>query len=397
MFSHPTRTTLPSDGGGPPVRLQELDINVSNLCNLQCLHCSYASTPLRAEPTLPGDVIHRILDEAAALGNKTVHWSGGEPVIRPDMPELIAHGASIGFSMRLLSNGILLTPEKLEQLWNHGLRKIFVSLDGLEENHDFHRASRGLYAKTMRGIDNAVAAGLNVRVNAAATTRNVDEMPDLLALMAERGVHIFSVFYLIPVGRGRDIVDLQVPPERWQRLVGELRQATRALGPRRMEVAVEKVFWWDDEWNAEGLLDEGRGGGCLGFLKTCDYLNVLADGRVYPCVCFIDVAPPLGNVYERPLADLLHDPRGWTFYRSLTALNDTCRRCPMVRPCGGGSRANSRIRRDDWFALDPRCSGDPVAQRFIPVCFMLREELSQKIYSGFEEATAGRDPAAPRE
>jgi radical SAM protein with 4Fe4S-binding SPASM domain len=309
------------------------------------------------------------------------------------MAELIAHGTSRGFSMRLLSNGILLTPARLAQLWAHGLRKIFVSLDGLEENHDFHRASPGLYRKTLRGIENSLAAGFNVRVNSVATSRNVDEMPRLLADMATLGVHIFTVFYLIAVGRGRDITGLQVPPLRWRRLLQELRDAVRALPPGRIQVAAEKVFWWEDEWGEANLLDEGRGGGCLGFLNSCDYLNILADGRVYPCVCFIDVAPPLGNVHDRSLGEILHDPAGWAFYWSLRAVNETCRACPMVDPCRGGSRANSRIVRGEWLALDPRCSGDPRGQGFVPVCFMLREDLTAKAYSGFEDgpraATAG--------
>ena len=73
-----------------------------------------------------------------------------------------------------------------------------------------------------------------------------------------------------------------------------------------MEVTVEKVFSWSDEWD-EGGPDGGRGSTCLGFLDRCNYVNVLADGRVYPCVCLIDVAPALGNIHERPLAEILGD------------------------------------------------------------------------------------------
>jgi radical SAM protein with 4Fe4S-binding SPASM domain len=358
------------------------------------VHCSYSSTPGRGEPSLSEAVIHRILDEAAALGNRVVHWSGGEPVIREDMGNLIAHGVELGFGMRLLSNGALLTPPKLAELWDRGLRKIFISVDGLETNHDFHRASPGLFPKTLRGIDNSVAAGFNVRVNAAATTRNVDDMPRLLTLMASRGVHIFTVFYLIPVGRGRDIAHLQVPAPRWRRLIEELREAAAGLPAGQMEIAVEKVFWWEDEWESTTPLGEGRGGGCLGFLKSCDYLNILADGRVYPCVCFIDVGPPLGNVHERPLAEMLHDPASWAFYWSMEAVSATCRACPMLAPCGGGNRPSSRALRGDWLALDPRCSGDPRAQRFVPLCFMLRERLETGAYSGFEDGTTPV-PASP--
>jgi radical SAM protein with 4Fe4S-binding SPASM domain len=383
----------PAAGGrAPRVQLRELDINVTNRCNLQCLHCSYASTPRREEPSLSGPTIRRIMVEARALGNEVVHWSGGEPLLRPDMGELVEHGAALGYRMRLLSNGALLTPEALAGLWRRGLRKIFVSVDGLEASHDFHRASPGLFARTLKGVDSALAGGFNVRVNAVATTGNVGEMPSLLRMMAARGVHIFTVFYLIPVGRGRDIVHLQVPPARWRRLVEELREAAGALPPGCMEVAVEKVFWWEEEWAAGRPLAGGRGGGCLGFLDACDYLNILADGRVYPCVCFIDVAPPLGNVHERGLAEILHDPASWTFYWSMRTVNATCAACPMVDPCGGGNRPSSRAVRGDWLAMDPRCGGDPYAQGFVPLCFMLREQLGTGLYSGFEDGAAPPRP-----
>ncbi len=383
----------PRDGGVPPIHLREIDLNLTNYCNLECVHCSYGSTRSKAEPALATDVVHRLLDEAKAIGTEVVHWSGGEPATRPDMADLIAHAHGLGFGMRLLSNGILLSEERLARFWDAGLRKVLVSVDGLEEHHDTHRAHPGLWPKTLAGIRNAVAAGYHTRVNAAATTENVDDMATLARTMADLGVHTFTVFYLISVGRGADIADLQVPPARWRRLMEELTAVAGELGPS-MEMTVEKVFAWTDDPEIEHLQAEGRGGGCLGFLNGCDYVNILADGRVYPCVCFIDGAPPLGNINERPLAEILHDPASWRFYWSMTATNDTCGACSMVGPCGGGSRAASRAERGDWFALDPRCSGEPEVQGFIPVCFMLREDLATKARSGFAEPVPGDPPRA---
>lgn len=368
----------------PPIKLREIDFNVTNYCNLECVHCSYGSRPAKEEPSLPGPIIERVLDEAAAMGNKVVHWSGGEAVTRPDMGDLIAKATSLGFGMRLLSNGILFSERRLEELRGRGLEKVFVSLDGLEANHDWHRVSDGLFAKTMRGIETAVRMGFDTRVNSVATTRNLDDFPEMLRMLDGIGVDTFTVFYLIPVGRGHDSVGLAVPPRRWRRFIDELRDEVTTVGTA-MKVTVEKVFWWDDEWSDQGVGDEGRGGGCLGFLNGCDYVNILADGRVYPCVCFIDVAPPLGNVTDRPLGDILHDPQGWRFYRSIAAVNETCRGCGMFEPCQGGNRAASMIQRGDWMALDPRCTGDPVAQGYVPLCWMLREDLSTAVRSGFAE------------
>lgn len=370
----------------PLIDLREIDVNVTNLCNLTCIYCSYASTPGKDEPALEPDVVHGLLDEAARLGTKVIHFSGGEPVIRRDMPELIAHGASLGFKMRMHSNGALLSGSKLDELREAGLRQVLVSLDGLSEDHDFHRNKRGLYPKTIRGIENAAARGFNVRVNAVATTLNVGVIPRLVPLVSELGAATFSVFYLLPVGRGREQQALMVPPARWRAFIEEMREAVERRRPE-MEVTVEKVFSWGDEWADDGLAG-GRGDTCLGFLEKCNYVNVLADGRVYPCVCFIDEGPPLGNVHERPLGEILDDPAGWDFYFRLRTLNSTCAACEASGRCRGGSKALSRIATGDWFALDPRCSGDPRAQGFLPVCFMQRENIVTGSRSGFAERLA---------
>ena len=372
----------------PPIELREIDINVTNLCNLTCVYCSYASTPGRDEPALDADVIAGLLDDAARAGNKVVHFSGGEPVIRRDMPDLIAHAASLGFKMRMHSNGMLLTEPKLAELRAAGLRQVLVSLDGPRDQHDWHRRREGLWPKTIQGIRNAVALGFDVRVNSVATTRNVGDIASLMPLVSELGAATFSVFYMIPVGRGAEHPELMVAPERWRAFIAEMRDAADEHRPR-MDVTVEKVFAWQADADADGDgLGGGRGDGCLGFLDKCNYVNVLADGTVWPCVCMIDVAPPLGNIHDRPLSEILHDPASWAFYYGLRGLNETCAACACADSCRGGSKALSRILAGDWNALDPRCSGDPHDQGFVPVCFMQRENVLTGSRSGFAEKIA---------
>lgn len=370
----------------PPIELREIDINVTNLCNLTCVYCSYSSTPGRDEPALDASVITGLLDDAASIGNKVVHFSGGEPVIRRDMPDLIAHAAGLGFTMRMHSNGQLLTERKLDELWAAGLRQVLVSLDGPQHQHDWHRDREGLWPKTIAGIRNAVALGFDVRVNSVATTRNVGDIASLMPLVMELGAATFSVFYMIPVGRGAERRDLMVPPDRWRAFIAEMRDAADEHEPR-MDVTVEKVFAWQDAVDGDGL-GGGRGDGCLGFLDKCNYVNVLADGTVWPCVCMIDVAPPLGNIHDRPLSEILHDPASWAFYYGLRGLNQTCAACACAGSCRGGSKALSRILTGDWDTLDPRCSGDPHEQGFVPVCFMQRENVVTGSRSGFAEKIA---------
>ena len=90
-----------TSGRAPAVQLREIDLNITNLCNLECIYCSFSSTPGRHEPAIPAGEVHTLLDTAAAMGNRVIHFSGGEPIIRPDMPEFIAHAADLGFKMRM--------------------------------------------------------------------------------------------------------------------------------------------------------------------------------------------------------------------------------------------------------------------------------------------------------
>ena len=221
----------------PPIELREIDVNVTNLCNLTCVYCSYASTPGRDEPALEADVITGLLDDAASIGNKVVHFSGGEPVIRRDMPDLVAHAARLGFKMRMHSNGMLLTRRKLTELRAAGLSRVLVSLDGPQHQHDWHRDREGLWPKTIAGIRNAVELGFDVRVNSVATTRNVDDLASLMPLVSELGAATFSVFYMIPVGRGAAHPELMVAPERWRDFIAELRDAADEHEPL-MDVTV---------------------------------------------------------------------------------------------------------------------------------------------------------------
>ena len=149
----------------------------------------------------------------------------------------------------------------------------------------------------------------------------------------------------------------------------------------QMDVTVEKVLAWQDGTNGNGL-GGGRGDSCLGFLEKCNYVHVLADGTVWPYVCMIDVAPPLGNIHDRPLSEILHDPSSWSFFCELRDLNAACAACACAESCRGDSKPASPPATG---TPSTRCAGDPHGQGFIPDCFMQRENLVTGSHSGFAE------------
>jgi MoaA/NifB/PqqE/SkfB family radical SAM enzyme len=156
------------------------------------------------------------------------------------------------------SNGQLLSTEKLMELRHAGLRQVLVSLDGPQHQHDdWHRQREGLWPKTIAGIRNAVELGFDVRVNSVATTRNVGEIAGLMPLVMQLGAATFSVFYMIPVGRGAQHQDLMVRPGRWRDFIAEMLEAADEHRPA-MDVTVEKVCAWQDGENGNGL-GGGRG------------------------------------------------------------------------------------------------------------------------------------------
>ena len=174
-------------------------------CALACVHCRAAAIPHRDAGELTTDEARRLIDRVAAFGTPPplLVLTGGDPLRRPDIAQLVAHGTARGLSVSLTPSGTAaVTEDRLRTLRDAGLARLAVSLDGdTEAVHDAFRGVRASYGHTMKIIDRARRLGLPLQINTTVCRRTLGELPALAARMSGFGAVLWVLFFLIPVGR----------------------------------------------------------------------------------------------------------------------------------------------------------------------------------------------------
>ncbi len=191
-------------------------------CALRCVHCRAEAIPQRDPAELTTDEGKRLLESIADLGSPPplVVLTGGDPLRRPDLEELVAHGTRIGLSMSLTPSATgAATLERLSRLRDAGLSRLAVSLDGsTAESHDAFRRVRGSYQHTLRVIALAEALGLPLQVNTTVSRETLGELPFLARQMETIRPVLWALFFLIPVGRAE--AGQALPAEQIERVLG---------------------------------------------------------------------------------------------------------------------------------------------------------------------------------
>ncbi|HEX2046202.1 MAG TPA: radical SAM protein [Acidimicrobiales bacterium] len=379
--------------GRPPIRLHEIDLYVTMRCNIRCQFCNVRAGEYDHED-LPAERICSMLDEAARLGLREIHFLGGEPALRRDLEDLIAHAADLGLHTRIISNGMRLPASRLRNLVDAGLHEIMISVDGLEATHNrLRRAGPDGWVTTMATVREAIAAGLRTRVSTVAYIDNREEILDLMRLVEGMGAHIFSVFLGSPLGRGHTMLDRVVDPLAWRELQDEVTAATHAMRPD-FSVVMEQGFAWVDRPAVDRSQLKGRGTGCNTLLEDFDYLIVRSDGNLYQCVFFMTEGPPIGNVRHQPLEATLHHALDVATYRPFTVANDRCSGCLHSGDCGTGCRGYAYLYTGDWLRTDPRCSKkEPSSEQtppYYPLCPIMKLNVRSGLLGGSTEQALER-------
>jgi pyrroloquinoline quinone biosynthesis protein E len=370
-------------GGFRRVAVREIDLNITNRCNLNCVHCAFASSANDRDELSFGR-IESLAEEARELGCREIHLTGGEPTLHPDCERIIDLLLSSGFTTRLISNGIL-KRERLDAYHRLGLRHVLFSIDGLEAVHDGIRGRRGAFQRTLRRTADALELGYHVRINAVAMSTNLDQLIPLFESCEKLGVQLFSVFLYSPTGRGASRqLDLMVDPRRWRRVKSELRAR---CADSDTEVFVEKGFLFlDEEQPPDGEL-LGRGHGCYSLSEVADYLLIKGNGDVFPCALLHDKGIPYGNINRRTLAKIIEHPlHHYRTYESFREPSPECDPCDWWNACHGGCRALVHAYHGDWDHRDPQCRKSPTGgPPYLPLCQLLKERLRGGEQTGFSE------------
>jgi MoaA/NifB/PqqE/SkfB family radical SAM enzyme len=252
-------------------------IAITYRCQVRCDHC-YANSPNRPrEDELTTEQIKSVIKQVKDLGALTVHFSGGEPLLRKDIFDLIVYARSLGLLTRVNTNGLLLNEENVKKLKAAGLTECGVSLDSADPDiHDRFRGAPGLFDKTVQGIRRLAEHKILIRVMTVAMKESIPEgVADTVALV--RGLGARFVYILIPIASGswKDSFD--------QLLNSRERAQLRALQDLKMA----------------HLEMQTASTNCCVFRNAILYIS--ANGNVTPCAFTPFV---LGNVKEHPLSKI---------------------------------------------------------------------------------------------
>jgi len=340
--------------------------NVTRRCNLRCVHCYAHATDQADQGELTTVQGKSLLDDLAAFGVPVVLFSGGEPLVRKDLPELASYAVGKGMRAVISTNGTLITAPVARTLKEIGLSYVGISLDGMQEINDRFRAVPGAFRSALDGIRNCQAAGIKVGLRFTINRFNVQEIPSIFQLIEEMDIPRVCFYHLVYAGRGSELVEQDLSLEDSRKTLDLIIDNTRRLheigkpkevltvdnhadgpyiylrmlkeNPDRAEEVMELLKW--NEGN-----NSGRGIGCVSW-----------DGAVHADQFWRHYS--FGNVRERPFSEIWMDtsnPLMGRLKEKKKHVTGRCADCRWLDICGGNFRVRAEAVTGDVWAPDPAC------------------------------------------
>lgn len=326
---------------------------VTRACAYRCLHCRADAQPRPAPGELDAAEGMRLVDDLARFGPVTLILTGGDPMLRPDLVEIARRAISRGLRVALTPSATgKVTAARLAALRAAGVEQLAISLDGAEAaDHDAMRGVRGSFARSLRILERAREAGFTIQVNTTVTRHNVHRIPRMAANAVEAGAAMWSVFFLVPTGRGQraDMLDAAGHELALRTLV-----AMRSQLPLRLKVTAAPAVRRVEVQMAEaGLVPPAPAP--LPVNDARGFMFISHDGEVCPSG-FLPVSA--GNVRSTSAVDLYREASLFRTLRDPGVLSGRCGVCRWRDVCGG-SRARAFALTGDPYAEEPTCPHVP--------------------------------------
>ncbi|MBW1940798.1 MAG: radical SAM protein, partial [Deltaproteobacteria bacterium] len=203
--------------------------NITRRCNLKCVHCYAQAKDISFDNELSTLEGKKLIDDLAGFGVPVILFSGGEPLVRKDLPELAAYAVEKGMRAVISTNGTLISPEKARILKDIGLSYVGISIDGMEQINDHFRGVKGAYQAALDGIRNCKAAGIKVGLRFTINKINVAEIPDIFNLLEEMEIPRACFYHLVYAGRGSKLVEEDLTHEESRKAVDLIMDLTQKL------------------------------------------------------------------------------------------------------------------------------------------------------------------------
>jgi putative heme d1 biosynthesis radical SAM protein NirJ2 len=320
----------------------------TNRCNLKCKHCyqDAEGTEASIDEELTTDEAMVLIEQIAKAGFRIMIFSGGEPLLRPDIFELVAHAAAQGLRPVFGSNGMLITSQVARRLKDAGAAAMGISLDSLDElKHNEFRGDPQAWELTLAGINNCREAGLPFQIHTTIMDWNQAEVLDITDFAVELGAIAHYLFFLIPVGRGKYIAEtsLQVLENETllTRIMEKQQQVSIDLKPTCAPqfVRVARQMGVDTRFSR----------GCLAGLTYC---IISPKGIVRPCAYMLE---PAGDLRKESFDSSWENSELFKTLRS-QAYEKPCGACDYKDGCGGCRARAAYYHEGDYMAADEYCA-----------------------------------------
>lgn len=339
---------------------------VTQACDLACVHCRASAQPDRHPQELTAAEGRQLIDQIAAWKVPVFVLTGGDPIKRPDLFDLITYARSAGVRVSLTPSATpLLTRDIVFQLKDAGLARLAVSMDGASAaTHDAFRGLVGSFTRTLDAVRWANQAGLPVQINTTFSRRNIGEIDSIVALVEELRIALWSVFFLVPTGRGKlnDLLNsdefesvfarlyelsLSAPfdiktteAQHYRRYLLQQKVAAKRAGiaPVQMQISPDEIG------RAPRGLNDGKG-----------FVFISHKGEVFPSG-FLPTSA--GSIREQSLVNIYRDSPLFQNLRDTSKLEGKCGACEFREICGG-SRSRAYALTGNPFSEEPCCAYIP--------------------------------------
>jgi len=340
--------------------------NMTQQCNLKCVHCYAHAKISRQDNELSTEEGKSLIEDLSRMGAPVMLFSGGEPLMRKDLPELAAYAVEKGMRAVISTNGTLIDLKTARMLKKIGLSYVGISLDGTREINDKFRGVAGAFDAALEGIKNCQDAGIKVGLRFTVNKFNVSEIPSLFDILEEREIPRICFYHLVYAGRGSKLIHDDLSHDETRKTVNLIIDRTKMLHEKGKDKEVLTVdnhadgpylylrLIKENSPRAEEVLEllkmnegnnSGRGIGCVSW-----------DGSVHADQFWRHYS--FGNVRQRPFSEIWYDLSNPLMNRLKDKKNHVtgrCSKCRWLDVCGGNFRVRAEAVSGDVWAPDPAC------------------------------------------
>jgi AdoMet-dependent heme synthase len=302
-----------------------MSYNVTRECNMKCSHCYINATDKKLDDELTTKEAKKVIDQIYQVSSPLLILSGGEPLLRQDIFELIEYGSKKGLKMGLGSNGYLIDDTVAKKLKDAGIATVSISIDSSNPaQHDEFRGIKGAWEKAVNACKVLRKNGILVQVNTTLTHDNYNQIDDIMTLAESIGVENFHLFFLVPTGRGVKLTDIS--PQKYEEMITN---TFAKVHKHRLNVRPSCAPQFMRIAQGMGLDMRQWIRGCIAGLHYC---RIYPNGDVTPCP-YLPIK--LGNLREQSFKDIWFNSEVFKNLRNPNCLKGKCGECEFKQLCGG--------------------------------------------------------------